>query len=71
MGFLEAVKYKIEPVTGQFPVAGFFIAILSSSEWGYRAVKVVFFTFLRILSLFSETDWVQISHGRVGIVCLE
>ena len=49
MGFPDAVKYKIEPVTGQVPIAGFFMPILSSSEvllGGVRTVLITFFTFV-------------------------
>ncbi len=58
MGFLEAVRYTLQPVTGQVPIAGFFMPNLSSSVVLFGVVRAVFFTFpnfFRIFSLFCAT----------------
>ena len=67
MGFLEAVKNKIELVTGQVPITGFFMDLLNCFVVLLRVVRAVFFTFptfFRFLSLFCATFD---SKNRIGI----
>ena len=42
VGFLEVVKYNIQPVTGAVPIAGFFMPISSSYDGRYGQVRAVF-----------------------------
>lgn len=74
MSFQEIQNQEIEPVTGQVPITGFFMGMLSSSDRGYgavRAVILIIFTFCKLCFSFPahfDSEF-RIAVSSDGIFC--